>query len=86
MNAPPSTNLGPESYPASLCRQLQREAGEKPFFLACRSAANRVDVSHTQAARWLFLLVADVLLIEVEKGSKATHLASSYRYIARDGP
>jgi hypothetical protein len=38
-------------------------------------------VDHTTAARWLFLLVSDGVLIEIEKGSQQGRSASRYKYV-----
>lgn len=65
----------------SLCRELQRSAGEGPFYLSCRTAGRLLDVHHTTANRWLYLLVNDELLVVVEKGDRAKHRASRYRYL-----
>jgi hypothetical protein len=65
---------------AGLCRELQRGAGDRPFFLSCRDAGRLLGVTHVQASRWLFLLVADSVLEEVEKGDVRNRRASQYRY------
>lgn len=65
---------------AGLCRELQRAAGDRPFYLSCRDAGRLLGVTHVQASRWLFLLVADDVLEEVEKGDVRTRRASQYRY------
>ena len=65
-----------------LCRELQRATGEGPFYLACRTAARLLGVDHTTANRWLFLLVADGVLEEVEKGNRAQRRATRFRYLA----
>lgn len=65
----------------ALCRELQRAAGGNPFYLSCRTAGRLLDVDHTTAARWLFLLVSDEVLIEVEKGSQQGRRASRYKYV-----
>ncbi len=67
----------------ALCRELQRATGEGPFYLSCRTAGRLLEVDHTTASRWLFLLVSDRVLEEVSKGSQATHKASRYRYLAK---
>jgi len=64
----------------SLCRELQQTAGEGPFYLACRTAGRLLAVDHMTASRWLFLLVSDGILIEVQKGGPRTGKASRYRY------
>lgn len=66
---------------AGLCRELQRGAGEAPFYLSCRDAGRLLGVTHVQASRWLFLLVADGVLAEIEKGDVRTRRASQYRYL-----
>ena len=67
----------------SLCRQLQRAAGHQPFYLSCRTAGKLFNVSHMQANRWLFVLVADGILQEIEKGGtqKNPRNATRFRYI-----
>ena len=40
-----------------------------------------MDVDYTTANRWLFLLAHDKVIDEVEKGSRAKHRASRYRYL-----
>ena len=63
----------------SLCRELQAEAGDKPFFLAGRTAAELIGVEHRTAARWLQMLRQDGVLELVCAGSR--HKASEYRYV-----
>jgi len=66
----------------ALCRELQRESGEKPFFLATRKAGELLEVDHVTAWRWLFLLVHDNVIEEVEKGDRTKRRASRFRYLA----
>ena len=66
----------------ALCRQLQRESGDAPFYLAGRRAADLLGVSHVQASRWLKLLVLDGVLESVSVGTRRR--ASEYRYAADD--
>jgi hypothetical protein len=73
----------------SLCRELQRESGRSPFYLACRTAAmslrvtnSKGDPDHVKTWRWLCLLVAHKVLEEVEKGDRLKRRASRYRYMA----
>ncbi|TWT42659.1 bifunctional DNA primase/polymerase [Botrimarina hoheduenensis] len=70
---------------AGLCRELQRGAGDQPFYLSCRNAGRLLGVDHKQANRWLYLLVADGLLVEVEKGNVKTRKASQYRWRGNSG-
>ena len=67
---------------AALCRKLQRAAGDGPFYLGCRTAGRLLGVHHATANGWLFLLIAEGVLQEVEKGSQAKRRASRYRYLA----
>lgn len=64
-----------------LCRELQRGAGDRPFYLSCRGAGRLLGVTHVQASRWLYLLVVDGVLEEVEKGDVKKRRASQYRYL-----
>ena len=46
-----------------LCRELQRHAGDKPFFLGCRDAAKVCGFAdHVTAWKKLNMLVADQIL------------------------
>lgn len=67
---------------AALCRELQRAAGDGPFYLGCRKAGQLLGVNHATANRWLFLLIAEGVLAEVEKGTQTRRRASRYRYLA----
>ena len=64
-----------------LCKELQRNAGDKPFFLAVRTAGELLGVSAWQASRWLKLLVIDGILVRVRRGRHGRK-ASEYRYVA----
>lgn len=66
-----------------LCRELQRAAGDRPFYLSCRTAGRLLGVDHATAWRWLFLLKADGVLDEVCKGSQAGRKATRYRYLPK---
>jgi hypothetical protein len=66
-----------------LCRELQRIAGDKPFYLDCRTAGRLVGVPHASAWRLLSsVFVADGFLLRGEKGSEATGRANEYLYVA----
>jgi hypothetical protein len=68
---------------ASLCRELQRDAGGKPFFLDCREAGRLIEVSHHTAWRLLAVTFpADGILVKVSSSSMASGLANEYRYVA----
>ena len=84
---------------ANLCRELQLVAGDKPFFLSCRSAAKLMDVHYTTVSQWLRAFQTLGILKLVERGKlgsskekgvqdptadKHENRASRYRYIADD--
>ena len=62
----------------ALCAALQREAGKKPFYLSCRTAAEAVGLDRMQVHRRLQVLVADDLLQVVKPGTKTR--ATRYRW------
>lgn len=66
---------------AALCRELQRIAGAREFFLDCRTAGRLIGRDHTTAWRYLEVLCADGILAVGTKGSKASRKASSFRFI-----
>lgn len=65
----------------ALCRELQRAAGDGPFYLSCHTAGRLLGSDHKSANRWLFLLADDGILQTVEKGSNRTRKATRYRYL-----
>jgi hypothetical protein len=68
----------------SLCRELQRVAGEEPFFLSTRTVGHLLSVEPKQAWRWLFLLEVDGILRVVKKGGgtgKDGRNATEFRYL-----
>jgi len=65
----------------AICRELQRTAGEQPFFLGCRTAGRLLGVDHSTASRKLQLLLHDKIIELVEKGSQRAHRSSRYRYL-----
>jgi hypothetical protein len=70
---------------ASVCRELQRIKGDKPFFLSCRSAEGFLGVPKSNAALMLKYLCFEGLLKVVEKGklTKDGGRATRYRYLGR---
>jgi hypothetical protein len=64
----------------ALCRKLSEHWLPSPFPLSCRVAGELLEVSHTAAAGWLFLLVAEGVLDVHEVGTKGTRRASEYFY------
>jgi hypothetical protein len=67
----------------ALCRELQRAEGKGPIYLGCRTAGKLFSVSHTEANRWLFLLVSDEILQVVAKGGTPENprKATRFRYM-----
>jgi len=68
----------------SLCRELQRAAGDDPFYLSVRTAGRLLNITPVTANRWLFLLLSDGILKLVSKGGTAETVrqASRYQYVA----
>lgn len=64
-----------------ICRALQRYAGDGPFYLGCRTAAEQLGISHTQAAVWLRLLCQLGILRLVEPAERKDKRANRYRYL-----
>ncbi|MBA7677131.1 hypothetical protein ES703_85379 [subsurface metagenome] len=67
----------------AFCKELQLEAGEKPFFLSARMAGKLFKVVPMTAWRWLYVLVQDEILKVFRKGriTKAGPKATRYRYV-----
>lgn len=63
-----------------ICAELQRAAGDAPFFLSCRTAGELIGLDNVAAWRRLKVLVADGIIRTVEVGTKAR--ATRYRYVA----
>lgn len=68
---------------ATICRELQRDRGDRPFFLDCRTAAKHIGVDHMAAFRWLKGFCAIHLLEQVSSGSQAKRKANEYRYLGK---
>lgn len=62
-----------------LCRQLQRDAGAKPFYLAGSAAGEMAGVGKRQALNYLEMFCADGILRRVRKGH--TGRASLYEFV-----
>ena len=62
-----------------ICKQLQANAGDGPFFVSARQAGELIGLHFTDASKVLYALVADDVLELVKKG--AGKAASRYRYI-----
>ena len=65
-----------------LCRELQRGAGNAPFYLSCRTVAGLFHhATHTTGARWLYGMCRTKIIEEIEKGGPNTNKASRYKYL-----
>ncbi len=66
----------------SLCRELQRSAGDSPFFLSCAKAGELMDLQPMTIWRWLELLKAHKVLELTTKGTTGLKgRAGEYRYL-----
>jgi hypothetical protein len=66
----------------TVCRELQRDVGDKPFFLSARSAADILELDHPmQASRVLKQFCGIGILELVKKHSHPSRLANKYRYL-----
>ncbi len=75
-----SLGYGPNGYRlARICKQLQRNAGENPFFLSARQAGELIGCHFTDASKHLYGLVADGVL-KLDKLGVGKQ-ASRYRYV-----
>lgn len=68
-----------------VCRELQRLAGDAPFFLAVRMAGELIGCGHTRASELLRVLVGDGILAMVKVGEAKGRRATEFRYIG-DAP
>jgi hypothetical protein len=63
----------------AICQALQEEAGDGPFYLSCRVAADALGLDRMDVHRRLRVLRADGLLQVVKPGTKTR--ATRYRYL-----
>jgi hypothetical protein len=66
---------------ASVCRELQRYNGEKPFPLTGRTVGPLIGVSETQGWRWLKTLAQDKIIVVVKEYPRGSRLGKEYRYV-----
>ncbi len=82
-----AVDLHPDNKPLQLfitmCRELQQEAGQGPFFLACRTGGKYFEVSPMAISRWFFLLEIENIVELMEKGGTESNprKASRYKYV-----
>jgi hypothetical protein len=69
---------------ASLCRELQRHAGTRPFFLSCAKAGQCLGEDQNTIYRWFAAFLEVGKLLIVEAGTQDTRRATRYRYVADD--
>jgi hypothetical protein len=62
-----------------LCRELQRLAGNKPFFLSCHVGPKHFDVEPMTIWRWLKAFRQDGVVEQVQRGTPQVR-AGRYRY------
>ena len=65
---------------AAVCRELQKMADGKPFFLDCRAVGELFGVTHRAAWKWLDSLCALGVLEKIRSGSLKERRANDYRY------
>ncbi|MGZ4962779.1 MAG: bifunctional DNA primase/polymerase [Limisphaerales bacterium] len=66
----------------SLCREMARMRGSRPFFISCRTIQRLLGhPEHVRAARWLRGLTRAKILAVVEAGEIKTRKATRYRYL-----
>lgn len=72
----------------TLCRELQKEAGQGPFFLACRTGGKYFNVAPMTISRWFFLLGEESIVELVTKGGTENNprKASRYKYLGNGKP
>jgi len=67
----------------AFCRELQRETGDEPFYLATTIVDERfrLNGNRMRAWRWLDGLVRNGVLERVERGDPARRIAARFRYL-----
>lgn len=65
-----------------ICRRLQEQANDSPFFISSRQAGDLLGIHYTDAAKMLWALKSDGVLELVSQG--AGNKASRYRYVWPD--
>lgn len=64
-----------------LCRELQLNSGDNPFYLSCRTAGRVLKIDHVTAWRLLGILLADEVIRLVKAGTKTK--AARYHCVER---
>ena len=66
-----------------VCFELQEIQGDEPFWISCKDAGGILGVSHTQANKYLNLLVHDEVPILETIEKNTTRKATRYRFIGK---
>jgi hypothetical protein len=64
----------------SMCAEMQRLEGTRPFYLAVRTAGDALEIDRTTAGKLLGMLAADGIIVEVVKGTQKKG-ATRWKYI-----
>ena len=68
-----------------ICRELQRQRGPLPFYLASRDAADAIGIEGKEPQirdwRWLHMLCHKSILQKVRSGNQPDRKANEYRYL-----
>jgi hypothetical protein len=65
---------------AAICRELQNEAGDRPFFLSGYDAGRLLEVSQPVACNYINALCTAGLMQLITPGSLSEKKANEYRY------
>jgi len=63
----------------AICRELQKEVGDGPFYLSSHKAGHMLGISPKRAWKWLRLLCREGHLAVVERGNQGR--ATRYKYV-----
>jgi hypothetical protein len=70
----------------ALCHELQREAGDGPFYLGCRDVGRLLGVPFQRAAKWLRRLVQDGVIERTnDDDERLSRRAREYRWVGGEG-
>ena len=73
--------LGGSGFLIQLCYELQKDAGDGPFFLSTRDAGRLMHIPHRTASRLLAALTHYSILEVVTKGAAGTRRATTFRFL-----
>jgi len=81
--SPPEADLvnGPErKLLVSLCAELQKQAGNNPFFISTRDCGRLLSRPWNTMATWLNAFTVLGIITPVEKAKRSTFRATRFRY------